>query len=205
MVSAIKRDGQPLYKLARRGIAVEREARPIEVFELILVDWHPPSLTVEVACTPGTYIRALARDLGRDLGCGAHLTTLTRLASGDFTLSDAIELERFASAATAGESDADRSQLGVHETQTRKDIPAWHRLVIPMDAGLEQFPACILGAQESRRVRSGQSLPAELVSAPTDDLCRAYSAVGADKLLLALLRFDDDHQIWRPHKVFHPL
>jgi tRNA pseudouridine55 synthase len=192
LVSALKRNGQPLYKLARRGITVERAARPVEIYELTLVDCSlpagapstevVPSLTLELSCSAGTYVRALARDLGQMLGCGAHLTALTRLASGDFTLQQAIELAQFTAAIAAGD---------------------WRRLLLPLDEGLKHFPACTLAAQESRRVRSGQALPAKRIAAPTDKLCRAYAA--QDKRLLALLKFDQDAQLWRPHKVFHPL
>ena len=84
MVSAIKRDGQPLYKLARRGISVERAARTVEIHTLTLLEWSPPNIILELTCSSGTYVRALARDLGQQLGCGAHLTALTRLASGGF-------------------------------------------------------------------------------------------------------------------------
>jgi tRNA pseudouridine55 synthase len=190
MVSAIKRGGQPLYKLARRGITVERAARPVEIHELALLACSlpdslaeiVPSLTLELTCSPGTYVRALARDLGQQLGCGAHLTSLTRLASGDFTLDQAQQLDSFAQAVAAGD---------------------WHAMVWPMDAGLKHFPACTLGAQESRRVQSGQPLPAALVVAPQDQLCRAYAA--RDEKLLALLKFDQEAQLWRPHKVFRPL
>jgi tRNA pseudouridine55 synthase len=192
MVSAIKRDGQPLYKLARRGITVERRARLVQIYELTLADFFspsdetqaPPGLTLELTCSPGTYVRALARDLGQQLGCGAHLTALTRLTSGDFTLDQAIGLEQFTAAVA---------------------IDAWRAMVLPIDAGLKHFPACALGAQESRRVRSGQPLPATLIAAPKDKLCRAYAAQDADKRLLALLKFDQDARLWRPHKVFHPL
>jgi tRNA pseudouridine55 synthase len=207
MVSAIKRDGQPLYKLARRGITVARKARPVEIYELILIDWESPDLVVELRCTPGTYVRALARDLGHVLGCGAHLTTLTRLASGDFTLNDAIELERFTETATSGDSDLDNAvgNADSRKTALGKRTPAWHHLVMPMEAGLKHFPACNLGMQESRRVQSGQFLPAELVNAPTDELCRAYGDPGSGQSLLALLKFDKGAQVWRPHKVFRAL
>jgi tRNA pseudouridine55 synthase len=183
MVSAIKHKGQPLYQLARRGIEIERAARTVQIYELTLTDWSPPSLTLDLTCSSGTYVRALARDLGQRLGCGAHLTALTRLASGDFTLNRAIELEHFTEAVTKDD---------------------WGRLVLPLDAGLKHLPACTLGEQESHRVRSGQPLPATLVTAPTDQICRVYAAHDADKTLLALLRYDDNTRLWRPHKVFHP-
>jgi tRNA pseudouridine55 synthase len=207
MVSAVKRDGQPLYRLARRGITVERQARPVEIYELALIDWEPPSLMLELTCTPGTYVRALARDLGNELGCGAHLTALTRLASGDFTLSEAIELAQFAEAVTSGDHDLDNasSDAGSSCAQTGTPTQDWRHLILPMDTGLKHFPACTLGVQESRRVRSGQHLPAELINAPKDKLCRAYADLDSGQTLVALLKYDKEPQVWRPHKVFHPL
>jgi tRNA pseudouridine55 synthase len=204
MVSAIKRNGQPLYKLARQGITVERKARPVEIFELATIDWHSPNLVLELSCSPGTYVRALARDLGDDLGCGAHLTALTRLASGDFALSDAIELDALATT-VLGNSDHDKMPRDPTQDHPGKQTPHWHRLVISIDVGLKHFPACTLGEQESRRVRSGQPLSAESVAAPQDRLCRAYGVLDKDEKLLALLKFDSDAHLWRPHKVFQPL
>jgi tRNA pseudouridine55 synthase len=207
MVSAIKRDGQPLYALARRGIVVERAARPVEIYELALTDWRPPNLTIELVCSPGTYVRALARDLGQELGCGAHLTALTRLASGDFTLSEAITLDQLAAAVPANTGDRVKTPQGTGKVpaSTANHEPWWHSLVMPMDAGLKHLPACSLRERESRRIRSGQPLPAELIHAPKDELCRAYAVGDTEKKLLALLKFDDEVLLWRPHKVFDPL
>jgi len=90
MVSAIKKGGVPLYKLARQGIEVEREARLIHVYNFRFTSYTEPLGEFRVACTKGTYIRSLAHDLGRKLGCGAHLTTLRRSASGKFDVADAL-------------------------------------------------------------------------------------------------------------------
>ena len=73
MYSALKRNGQPLYELARRGETVEREPRNIEIFRLELQSWEPEKLVLDVSCSKGTYIRTLAEDIGEALGCGAHL------------------------------------------------------------------------------------------------------------------------------------
>jgi len=73
MYSAVKHLGQPLYKLARSGIEVERKSRRAEIYRLEITDWQLPVVTIEVECSKGTYIRSLAYDLGRSLGCGAHL------------------------------------------------------------------------------------------------------------------------------------
>jgi tRNA pseudouridine55 synthase len=205
MVSAIKKDGQPLYKLARRGIKVERPPRAVEIYTLSLVDWIPPELTIEVTCSPGTYIRALARDLGRDLGCGAHLTALTRTASGDFMLADALELPALVEAAKGRDGlGTEHQNYGHSQNHAHASTPMWHELVMPLEAGLKHFPACALADEESERIRHGRPLSEKQVDAPRDQLCRAYSETDQSKTLLALLRFDDDAGHWRPHKVFHP-
>ena len=93
MVSAIKKGGVPLYKLARQGIEVEREPRLIHIYNFRFTDYTEPLGRFRVACTKGTYIRSLAHDLGQKLGCGAHLTTLRRSASGKFDVADALPLD----------------------------------------------------------------------------------------------------------------
>lgn len=93
MVSAIKKDGVPLYKLARKGQVIEREPRFIHVYKFALLDFAPPRATIEVKCTKGTYVRTLAHDLGQRLGCGACLSQLRRTQSGDFDISKAWNLD----------------------------------------------------------------------------------------------------------------
>jgi len=93
MVSAIKKDGVPLYKLARKGIEVEREPRLVHIYNFRFTSCEPPLAEFCVACTKGTYIRSLANDLGQKLGCGGHLTTLRRTASGKFDVADALPLD----------------------------------------------------------------------------------------------------------------
>src|SRR5258708_6122401 len=88
MVSAIKKNGVPLYKLARKGIEIEREARLIHVYNYRFTEYVEPLGKFRVACTKGTYVRSLAHDLGRNLGCGAHLATLRRSTSGKFDVAD---------------------------------------------------------------------------------------------------------------------
>ena len=101
MVSAIKKDGVPLYKLARKGIEVEREPRLIHIYNFRFTEYAEPLGKFRVACTKGTYIRSLAHDLGQKLGCGAHLTTLRRSASGRFDVADALPLDTILKMTTA--------------------------------------------------------------------------------------------------------
>ena len=94
MVSAVKKDGVPLYKLARKGKTIEREAKPIHVFSFEFSDYTHPVCKFRVHCSKGTYVRSLAHELGEKLMCGAHLRTLHRTSSGDFDVKDAVALER---------------------------------------------------------------------------------------------------------------
>lgn len=94
MVSAIKKDGVPLYKLARKGIEVPREPKLIHIYNFKFSRYDEPVGEFRAACTKGTYVRSLAHDLGQKLGCGAHLLSLRRSASGAFDVKDAIPLDQ---------------------------------------------------------------------------------------------------------------
>ncbi|MGN6552173.1 MAG: tRNA pseudouridine(55) synthase TruB [Verrucomicrobiota bacterium] len=93
MVSAIKKDGVPLYKLARKGIEVPREPRLIHIYTFRFSRYEEPLAQFRLACTKGTYVRSVAHDLGEKLGCGAHLATLRRTVSGKFDVVNAIKLD----------------------------------------------------------------------------------------------------------------
>jgi tRNA pseudouridine55 synthase len=93
MVSAIKKGGVPLYKLARKGVEVEREPRLVHIYNFRFTDYSEPIGTFKLACTKGTYVRSVAHDLGQKLGCGAHLATLRRSVSGKFDVADAKPLD----------------------------------------------------------------------------------------------------------------
>ena len=93
MVSAVKIGGVPLYKRARKGETVEREARLIHVYEFTLEGFHHPEVDFRVRCTKGTYVRTLCHDIGKSLGCGAHLAALRRTQCGDIHVKDAIRME----------------------------------------------------------------------------------------------------------------
>ncbi len=178
MYSAVKYHGQPLYRLARAGITVERRRREVEVSRLELVDWRPPLATVEIDCSKGTYIRALANDLGEALGCGAMLSSLVRLRCGPFTLEDAVPLDEL----RAFEDDG------------------WQRRLQPTDSVLGHWPAVQLGEELAAAVRNGQLVDVgEPAGEATGGYRRAYAADGS---LLAVLRFEPDAGLWHPDKVF---
>jgi tRNA pseudouridine55 synthase len=92
MVSAIKKEGVPLYKLARKGIEVEREPRLVHIYNFRFADYREPLGAFTIACTKGTYVRSIAHELGQKLGCGAHLASLRRTASGKFDVSGTTPL-----------------------------------------------------------------------------------------------------------------
>jgi tRNA pseudouridine55 synthase len=93
MVSAIKKDGVPLYKLARKGVEVPREPRLIHIYTFRFTEYQEPLARFRIACTKGTYVRSLAHELGQKVGCGAHLASLRRTVSGKFDIADAAPLE----------------------------------------------------------------------------------------------------------------
>lgn len=101
MVSAVKVKGVPLYKMARKGIEVERKARLIHIYRFAFSRYDEPIGAFRVACTKGTYVRTIAHDLGQKIGCGAHLQTLRRTVSGKFDVADAIPLEDLLKASTS--------------------------------------------------------------------------------------------------------
>ena len=136
MYSALKKDGQPLYKLARQGIEIEREARDvvIEAFDMLnFIPGERAFCQVFVRCSKGTYIRSLAEDLGASLGVGAHLTALRRTEAGPFDLSDAMTLEQVQSAG--------------------QDLVA---RLLPIDAGLQYLTLLTVGEQEIEKLLQGQ-------------------------------------------------
>ena len=93
MVSAIKKDGVPLYKLARKGVEVQREPRLIHIYNFRFTEYQEPIGRFRLACTKGTYVRSVAHELGQKLGCGAHLATLRRVTSGKFDVAQATPLD----------------------------------------------------------------------------------------------------------------
>lgn len=95
--AAIKKEGVALYELARRGKEVELEPRPIEIYEFEITSFHPPDIGFQIRCSTGTYIRSIAHDFGKVLGCGAYLSELRRTAIGDFKVEDAMGINQFTS------------------------------------------------------------------------------------------------------------
>jgi tRNA pseudouridine55 synthase len=162
MFSAVKREGVPLHRLARAGRVVERAPKKVRIHALELLDWSPPRARIEVRCSAGTYVRCLAADLGRELGCGGFLAALRRTRSGPFRIEDAAPVERL-------------------EAEAREGRIA-RRLIPPVNAlGL---PVLRLAAADERRVRHGGELTLSGVSLPPEGRVAALDERGE---LLAIL------------------
>jgi len=151
MTSALKKDGRPLYSLARRGLSVEREARTVEIYSLRLLETRGlggsrPRVLLAVGCSKGTYIRALIHDLGAALGCGACLEFLLRTAVGPYRLQESVTLEELAHA--------------VHADRVAD-------LLVGMDTALAAFPVVMAAAGAARAVAGGAVLyPPGVLAAP---------------------------------------
>ena len=127
MFSALKYKGEPLYKLARKGINVEREPRKVTIRELSLLDRTENTLTLDIRCTKGTYIRTLAGDIGERLGCGAHIGDLRRLAAGPYLAENALTIDELSALKESGGMDGIDQQLLEVETA----VDDWPSVCLP--------------------------------------------------------------------------
>ena len=138
MFSALKHNGKSLYEYARQGITVEREARPITIFELNFIEYNAPYLTLEVHCSKGTYIRTLVDDLGEVLGCGAHVTMLRRTAVADYPTEKMLDWHTLQSLAE------------------QQDLSLLDALLLPMDTAVAKLPTLTLNESQAQGIRFGQ-------------------------------------------------
>ncbi len=175
LYSAIKLQGQPAYKRMRAGEEIALTARPIEIYQLQILDWQAPRLTLAVDCSKGTYIRSLAYDLGERLGVGAHLSALVRTRSGPFLLSESSTLEQIAEAVE-------------QNTLTQ--------LLTSADAVLQSFPALHLNDATVAQVLHGNAFAYDELPA---ELARVYDTQGK---FLAIAGWDEERRVWQPRKVF---
>lgn len=139
MFSALKKDGQPLYKLARQGIEVERKARTVKTYDIRIVNWQLPLLTLEVSCSSGFYIRSLAIDLGELLDCGGYVSALRRTSVSTFSIVDAVTLD----------------QLEAMNGEQRSAC------LIAADCAVD-FPIISLNAEQAIALRHGKQLTLDL-------------------------------------------
>lgn len=147
MHSAIKVDGQPLYKLAHQGIEIERKPRQVTIFSLELLRQAEDELDIDVHCSKGTYIRTLVQDIGEELGCGAHLNVLRRTGAGPFAIENSITL-------------AELEQLAEEE-----GFAAMDARLLPMESALADWPQVKLTQDSAHYLRQGQAV--QVPKAPT--------------------------------------
>jgi tRNA pseudouridine55 synthase len=179
--SALKQEGVAAYRKARRGEIVELPPRPVKIHSIGLLDWAgtaEPTVTLEITCDPGTYVRSLTHDFGQALGCGAVLIQLTRLRSGFFTVAEASDLGELAAAAAAGDL-----------------VRHFH----PLRAALHDLTAVPVDAAAAGRLSHGQSIPC-----PAPPATPTGYGVTPEGAVVAILAHDAGQALWRPAKVFTP-
>lgn len=175
MFSALKHNGKPLYEYARAGITVEREARPITIFEINFIEYQAPSLTLEVHCSKGTYIRTLVDDLGEVLGCGAHVTVLRRTAVADYPTEKMMTWDALQALAEQGDLD---------------------QHLLPIDTAVSKLPALKLNAEQSKGIGFGQR-----VKFANEAKLRGQVRLFSDKNIFLGVALIDDNNVIRPQRL----
>ena len=184
--SAVKVEGTPAHRLARKGAAVALAARPTRIDRIDLLQFESSDVEIEVECGKGTYIRSLAHDLGQALGCGAHLASLVRTRVGPFSVESATVVPDLERGFESGE---------------------WRESLLPMDCGLTQLPAITLHIEDEKDIRHGQAVRIEedrLAGVPLADGGQ-YRAYAEDDGLVGIIRYEAGTGVWRPRKVFEPI
>ena len=172
MYSALKKDGQPLYKLARAGITIDRPARTVTINQLELLSHDGEQARILVSCTKGTYIRSLVEDIGAVLGCGAHVAQLRRIQAGPFDLTHAVTLEELEQA---------------HEEGGAEALDAF---MIPMDSGLLHWPSVEMTENGSFFWLNGQPVRAQ--NSPLEGMVRVYNH---NQEFIGVGEMDDDGMV----------
>ncbi len=159
MTSALKKDGVRLYELARQGIEIERQARPVTIYQLDLLDYNEKEglLTLSCHCSKGTYIRTLCDDLGRVLGCGAVMTALRRTMAAGYTLTDCLSLDAAKELAAEG---------------------TLASLLLPIETALSAYPALTVSAAQAARFRNGGALDLTRLRQTVTTPVRVYDPEG---------------------------
>lgn len=180
MYSAVQVNGRRLYELARKGIEVEREAREIEVSELVLEEYDEEKREgiLSISCSKGTYIRTIISDIGDRLGCGGIMTSLVRTSSGGFSLSDCHTFE---------------------EIQQARDEDRLSELILPVERVFEKLPKLRLGEAQTRMYRNGVKLDLSRIYniKDTED---TYSVYGSDGSFIGTALADRENGVLRVGK-----
>lgn len=177
--SALKRQGRPLYQLARAGVEVETEPRPVTLFEVEITAWQSPDLSLRLVTSPGFYVRSLAHDLGQALGCGGHVRELRRLASGTWRVEDAISLDELAA---AGER--------------------WPAFLHGLPAALALLPALVLPSAPAHAFALGQPVALASLGPGAPAQPGEYRVFAPPEQFIGIGRVDRDHGLLLPHKIF---
>lgn len=159
MYSAVKREGQPLYKLARKGIEVEREPRTVEIYRNEITEFTGEELALEIDCSKGTYVRTIADELGESLGCGAHVIALRRIKAGPFGLDDCVAYDT------------------LKERKSKSDA-ALIQMLRPSASMVQAFPRVSLTNASLWHVRHGQ--PVMVPHAPSEGWVRLHEGEMGD-------------------------
>lgn len=177
MYSALKHKGQPLYKYAREGITIEREARDITVFRLDLLRFEGDEVDLEIHVSKGTYIRTIVDDLGELLGCGAHVSMLRRTAVGNYPIDKMVTMEHL-DKLLADAKEQDISPYDVLDS-----------LLLPMDSAVYILDSVTVDAESARYLRFGN--PVSINAAPaTDTLLKVY--IGEEQEFIGVGIINDD-------------
>lgn len=180
MFSALKREGRPLYELARAGVSVERTPRKVVIERINLLAWSPPEFVLSVECGRGFYARSLAHDIGVALDNAAHLSSLVRNRAGPFRIEDSITLARLEEMVKLGN---------------------WQAALLPPDFVLEDLAAIVLDPLSEEHFLHGQPVAASGELARTSAEGRSVRAYSREGRFLALARYDSAGPWWRPTKV----
>lgn len=169
MYSALKKDGQRLYDLARQGIEVERKARPVTIYSLDILSFENGEVELQTRCSKGTYVRTLCEDLGELLGCGAYVTELRRTSvgpyqSGMYTLDELMEI-------------------------AEQGLDALDDTMLELDSGIDDWPVVDLDADSAYYIKLGQ--PVQIARAPTEGLVRIY----AEDVFIGIGKINDDGRV----------
>lgn len=185
MFSALHYNGKRLYELARKGIEVDRPARPVETMSIELVEFNAPEVVLDVECGHGFYARTLVHDIGEVLGTHAHMTNLVRTHAGAFKLEDTVTIEQVSEAAEASD---------------------WRDVAMPIDTTLQHIREVNLTSTQVGMVKHGRQIAIGDFGSSGDfksgDRVRCYDPDGE---LLAILIFEPDKLGWRPEKVLNAI
>lgn len=179
--SALKHQGRPLYELARKGLMIQKPARQIEIFEIQIKKIDLPFVDIEVSCSSGTYIRSLGFDIGRKLGCGAHLSELCRTASGDFHLDGALGLDEFEN---------------MEKAEAEKKI-------LPLSGCLGFMPILRAEGKAVEKIKFGQKLfKSDFIPLPLDTTSPFFQVLDHENEVLAIVEPDEKRLNYKYSCVF---